>query len=928
MRRRPRRRVTRESGAGRASAYETEEIGGETNRATAFLTTACDNRARPRPATPLERTMADLPSGTVTFLFTDIEGSTALWEQDAAAMRLAVDRHLELLDAAIAAHDGYRFQVIGDAVQAAFAAAPDALAAAVEAQRAIADEPWALPTPIRVRMALHVGEATPDATGDYHQVPALNRLSRLLAVAHGGQIVLSDAARALIDDAPLPSVTLLDLGEYRLRDLLEPGRIWQALAPGLQSRFPPPRTLERLETNLPMQLTTLVGREVEVAHISALIEREGARLVTLTGPGGTGKTRLALAVAAEALDTFPDGVWFVDLSPLTDPALVLPGIASVLGVREAGGQGLLQAVKAFLESKRLLLVLDNFEQVLDAAPQLAELLTACPRLAMLVTSREPLQVRAEQQVPVAPLPLPPLERVLSLAELALVPAINLFVQRARAIVPDFALTEENAAAIVAICQRLDGLPLAIELAAARIRLLPPQALQERLERSLPVLTGGPRDAPARQRTLRDAIAWSHDLLEGDEPALFRRLAVFSGGWTLEAAEAVLGHDGVLDVFTGITALADKSLVRPLATTDPDPRFGMLETIREFGLEQLTAAGELDATRGRHAEYFAAFSEALSAELFRATKPELLDRLAAERDNIRAALTWLDQQGDEEAMIRLAAGMGWFWFVRGLGTEGISWLERARSPRSAVAASIRAAALNWASVLTLPRKDHAAATELAALSVRLLRENGHESASLAMALIGQGRSTGYSGDRTAGVALLEEALAVARMLNHPLFIGAALDSLAEFAFLEGDLDRATTLVTEALELQRRHQPLWGTSFSLSLLGEIALERSDLPAVSAYYSESMALAKALGDTTFLGAGLAAIGTIAVDQRQVEQAARLLGAAEAMYQVAGAWSFIAVRGQSRRAIDAAREALGEEAFAAAWALGRRLSREQATA
>ena len=677
-----------------------------------------------------------------------------------------------------------------------------------------------------------------------------------------------------------------------------------------------------------MQLTTLVGREAEIALISAMIERDGDRLVTLTGPGGSGKTRLALAVAAEALDTFPDGVWFVDLSPLTDPALVLPGIAGVLGVREAGGQPLLRTVEAFLATKRLLLVLDNFEQVLDAAPQLAELLSACPRLSMLVTSREPLQVRAEQQVPVAPLPLPPQERMLSLAELARVPTIDLFVQRARAIVPDFTLTEENAPAIVAICQRLDGLPLAIELAAARIRILPPQTLQERLERSLPLLTGGPRDAPARQRTLRDAIAWSHDLLEGDEPALFRRLAVFNGGWTLEAAEAVIGNDGVLDVFTGITALADKSLVRPLATTDPEPRFGMLETIREFGLEQLTAAGELDATRGRHAAYLVAFTEALSAQLFQATEPELLERLAAERDNIRAALTWLDQQGDEEGMIRLAAGMGWFWFVRGLGTEGISWLERARSPRSAVAAPIRAAALNWASVLTLPRKDHAAATELAALSVRLLRESGDESASLAMALIGQGRSTGYSGDRITGVALFEEALALARRLDHPLLIGAALDSLAEFAFLEGDLERATTLVTEALELQRRHQPLWGTSFSLALLGEIALARSDLPAAGAYYRESMALAQALGDTTFLGAGLAAIGTIAADLGEAERAARLLGAAEAMSQVAGAWSFIAARGQNRRAIDTARAALGEESFAAAWEHGRRLSREQATA
>jgi predicted ATPase/class 3 adenylate cyclase len=871
--------------------------------------------------------MPELPRGTVTFLFTDIEGSTALWEQDQAAMRPAVDRHIALLDAAIAAHGGHRFQIVGDAVQAAFATAPDALAAAVAAQQAIAAEPWALPAPIRVRMALHAGEATPDEAGDYHQVPALNRLSRLLAVAHGGQIVLSDAARALVGDAP-DAVTLRELGEYRLRDLLEPERIWQVHAPGLETSFPPPRTLEVHETNLPMQLTTLVGREAEIARLSALIEGEDARLVTLTGPGGTGKTRLALAVAAEALDAFPDGVWVVDLASLTDPSLVLSRIAGVLGVRETGGPALSQALAAFLATKRLLLVLDNFEQVLEAAPQLAELLAACPQLSLLVTSREPLQVRAEQQIPVAPLALPPAEVPLSLAELARVPAIDLFVQRAQAIVPSFALTAENAPVIAAICQRLDGLPLAIELAAARVRLLPPPALLERLERSLPVLTGGPRDAPARQRTLRDAIAWSHDLLEGDEPVLFRRLAVFRGGWTLEAAEAVAGDDGALDVLAGLTALADKSLVRSVAAAGPDPRFGMLETIREFGLEQLTAAGEDDATRRRHADHLVAFSEALSAQLFAATEPELLARLAAELDNARAALVWLDQQGDEATLIRLAAGLGWVWFVRGFGTEGIAWLERARAPRAAVAGPVRAAALNWASVLTLPRKDHAAAAELAALSVTLLRESGDASASLAMALLAHGRSTGYSGDRATGFALLEEALALARGLDHPLFIGAILDTIAEFAFLDGDLQRATTLATEALELQRRQQPLWGTSFSLALLGELALARADLPAAGAFYAESIALARALGDTTFLGAGLAAIGTIAADVGEAARAARLLGAAEAMYQVAGAWSFIAARGEHRQAVEATRAALGEEAFAAAWAEGRRLSREQATA
>jgi ATP/maltotriose-dependent transcriptional regulator MalT len=321
------------------------------------------------------------------------------------------------------------------------------------------------------------------------------------------------------------------------------------------------------------------------------------------------------------------------------------------------------------------------------------------------------------------------------------------------------------------------------------------------------------------------------------------------------------------------------------------------------------------------------SEALSADLFRATEPEQLERLAAELDNCRAALVWLDQQEDEATLLRLATGFGWFWFVRGFGTEAIAWLERARAPRSAVAAPVRAAALTWASLLTLPRKDHAAAADLAGLGVQLLREAGEPSATLAMALLSLGRATGYGGDRVEAVAVLEEALRLARALDHPLFIGATLDTLAEFAFLDGELERATTLVTEALDGQRRHQPLWGTSFSLALLGELAFARADLPAAAASFAESIALARTLGDTTFLGAGLAAIGTIAADRGEAQQAARLLGAAEAISQVAGAWSFIAARGHERLALETARAALGEDVFAAAWAQGRRLSREQAT-
>jgi predicted ATPase/class 3 adenylate cyclase len=873
-------------------------------------------------------TVRDLPRGTVTFLFTDIEDSTALWEHDETAARAVIARHLALLDDAIAAHGGHRYHQTGDATQSAFATAPAALAAAIAAQQALRAEPWGVPpqVPVRVRMALHTGEAAPDAAGAYHEVPALNRLSRLLRAAYGGQILLSRTTRHLIGGELAPGVALRDLGEYRLRDLLESEQIWQVLAPGLVTSFPPPRTLEQHATNLPTQLTPLVGRGEEVAHLAALLEQESVRLVTLTGPGGTGKTRLALAVAADSLDAFPEGVWFVDLAPLADAALVMPAIAAVLGVREVSGQSLPNAVAAFLEPKRALLVLDNCEQVLDAAPQIADVLQACPRLAILATSREPLQIRAERQIPVAPLALPESDPLPPLDELARVPAVELFVQRVRANQPQFALSADNAAAIAAITRRLDGLPLAIELAAARARILPPAALLERLDPSLPLLTSGARDAPQRQRTLRDAIAWSHALLEDDEPALFRRLAVFVGGWTLDAAAAVASPDDAIDVVAGLTALVDKSLVRPGADVD-DSRFGMLETIREFGLEQLRAAGEEEATRARHAEYMVRLAAETGAELFRTTRPELLQRLAAEQGNARAALAWLDRQGETEQLLRLAVGLGWFWFIRGFGSEGRFWLERARTEDPAVAAPVRAWALIWANLLGIPNKDWAAAAELARLSLDIWRSLGEASEGMVMALIGLGRAEAFQGDLAKGTALLEEALVAARTLDNPIMIGAVLDVLAEMALLRGEAAAAAAFVDEAIALQRTIGRPWGVSFSLALLGEIALDRADLPAAVGYYCESMAIARDLGDTTFLGAGLAAIGIMAAERGNAEQAARLLGAAEVLRETSGAWALIAARRPDRHAPDQVRAALGEE-FAAAWAAGRALPRDQAIA
>ena len=862
----------------------------------------------------------DLPRGTVTFLFTDIESSTALWEEDAASMRSAVERHLALVDTAITAHGGYRYEQVGDAIQAAFATAGDGLGAAIEAQRALTAEPWQLTNPIRVRMALHTGEAAPDSGGQYHQIPALNRLSRVLAITHGGQILLTHDTRQLAGDSLPDNVVLQDLGEHRLRDLLQPERIYQAIAPGLPASFPPLPSLERHHTNLPVLLTSLVGRAADVARVVSLFE-DNCRLVTLLGPGGTGKTRLALAAGAELLETFADGVWFVDLAPIADPSLVLPAIATTLGVRETEAGNREAALTAFLRPKHTLLLLDNFEQVVAAAPHVATLLSACPRLAVLVTSREPLLLQVEQQVPVAPLALPESQGLPSLAELARVPAVELFVQRAQAIVPDFALTAENAGAVAEICRRLDGLPLAIELAAARIRLLPPPALLARLDQRLPLLTRGVRDAPARQRTLRDTIAWSHDLLTPEERVLFRRLSVFAGGWTLEAAEAIAGPEGELDVLEALTALVDKSLVRQSGDVAGEPRFGLFETIREFGLEQLAAAGEVDAVRRRHADYLLGMTEAISSGLWRVTEPALLRRLAAEHYNARGALEWFEKQGELDSCLRLAVGMGWFWFIRGLATEGRSWLERAVAPGAAVTPAVRAWALMWAAPLALMQQDVAAAVNLAEASVALWRDHDPTSGGLAAALVALGQAVGQSGDQERARSLLEEGLALARSLSHTFLVVFTLENLAGLALLRGDPAAATALVGEALPLQRTIGHTWGAPYSLSVQAEISRREGNLEAALSHYREAMAIAEERGDRVFIGGLLTAIGSIGAFCGEAERSVRLLGAAEKLRETVGSWSHLSGRAGDLDARKAARDALGEERFAAAWLAGRAL-------
>ena len=540
--------------------------------------------------------MRDLPTGTVTLLFTDIEGSTLLLQQLGNRYAGVLTECRELLRDAFSRHHGYEVNSQGDSFFVAFARATDAVSAAVAAQRAITTYPWLEGVAVRVRMGLHTGE--PSLVTEGYVGLDVHHAARIMSAAHGGQVLLSQTIRDLVEHDLPDGVSLRNLGEHRLKDLQRSSHLYQLIIVGLPADFPPLKTLDSQPNNLPVQLTPLIGRAQEIAAVQNLLRREDVRLVTLTGPGGTGKTRLGLQVAAELSDLFPDGVYFVNLAPISDPELVVPDIAQTLEIKEIADQSLLNLLKASLRWKQVLLLLDNFEQVVGASVYVSGLLAACPILKVIVTSRAALHVRGEQEFTVPPLAVPNPAHLPDMVALAQYEAVALFLARAQAVKPDFLMTKASALSIVEICARLDGLPLAIELEAARIKLLPPQALLERLGQRLAVLTSGVRDAPARQQTLRNTIAWSYGLLTQEEQRLFRQLSVFVGGSTLEAVEAIctaLG-DVSANVLDRVASLLDKSLLQRTRQEGDEPRLRLLETIREFGLETLAERKELEQTR--------------------------------------------------------------------------------------------------------------------------------------------------------------------------------------------------------------------------------------------------------------------------------------------------------------------------------------------
>jgi predicted ATPase/DNA-binding XRE family transcriptional regulator len=747
---------------------------------------------------------------------------------------------------------------------------------------------------------------------------------------------ISDLERGVHRAPRLESVRMLaealGLGDDDRADLLAAARPEAEIPGATGQRRAAPRAM------LPLPPTRLIGRESEVAALSDLLARDDVRLVTLTGPGGTGKTHLALAVAAYVSDRYRDGVHFIDLSALTEWRLVLPAIAATLGVRDAADVPLRDTIGGYLRERHLLLVLDNWEQVLGAAPDVAALLAACPRVGILATSREPLHIRAEREFAVAPLPLPDLGGSPSLDDLGQCAAVALFVERAQAARADFALTADNAAAVASICQRLDGLPLAIELAAARTKVLPPPALLARLEQRLPLLTGGGRDLPARQRTMQDAIAWSYDLLTPEERALFRRLAVFAGSFTLDAAVAVALEDRNSDVFNGVVSLVDQSLLRQAAGSDVEPRYLMLETVREFGLEQLILTGDLDDTRERHAAHFLRLSDSMGL-VFWSLSPDNLIRLAPERENVRLALAWFDERGETEALLRLCSLAYGIWTAPGLYREGVMWVERALRRSSPDLSTRRADALAAGGMMAAFQGDFARAAEFADEELALARELGDP------LLVGRALAVGgYVSYRRGHFGRAEELVGDAcRRLSEILdsvpnaipIHAVTLLVLGDIALAQEQFELAATRYAMRLNAAQQHdeagehrQTAWGPIDAQAGLAGASYCIGENSRAATLYVDSLDRAWNLGITMLVASSLLGMAGVAAASGWPEEGARLLGAAEGSAASLGAPLFPRDQPIRQRGLDALMTSLGEEPLALALETGRALRLEQAIA
>ena len=940
--------------------------------------------------------MAASTARTATFLFTDIEGSTRLWEEEREAMAVALAAHDALLRTAVEHAGGRIVKTTGDGMLAAFDQAEAALTAAIEAQHVLDGYAWPSTGPLRVRMAIHSGSAQ-SRDGDFFG-PALNRAARLLAIGHGGQVLVSGTTAALVADDLPPASELIDLGEHRLRDLDRPEHVYQLVAPGLRREFPPLRSLSRPLTNLPLQATSFVGRERELAEVGRLLA--AVRLVTLVGVGGTGKTRLMLQAAADDIERHRDGAWLVELAPVSDPGLVVQAVLTALAVQQQPAQPPIDALVDYLRAKDMLLLLDNCEHLIGAAAEVAHrLLDSCPALFVLASSREALGVDGEAvfAVPSLALPAPAAEHDAhaavddeQLAQVARTEAVRLFVERATATLPTFALDRSNVRAVVEICRRLDGIPLALELAAARVNVLSADEIAQGLGDRFRLLTGGRRTAAPRQRTLQAAIDWSWDLLDDADRGLLRRLSVFTAGWTLDAATAVAfegaadqggarggGGEGAarFETLDGLGRLVDRSLV--VVDHAGSTRYRMLETIRQYAADQLAASGETVALRDRHLALFRQLALDAEEGLEGPEMPASLARLDADIDNLRATLEWAFET-NPRAALEMCKAMGRYWRSRAMGSEGLDRTLQAVDRVQALPEAESAAARQARSVLVARTLAGAAmlavssgrgdAASLADTAVTLARETGDSVAitdaigSLMMArvLMTTGREAEWRttadealrlatdlGDwtRLSGIQVslamieapldpataehwLEQASEAAHRSDNPQAIGSVLQARGRVASRTGRLLEAQRWFRQS---QAQFEAIGDRRFALSAQSELAHALRRMEAIDeaeAEYRQTIRGWQQSGNRGAVANQLESFGFLAVAREHGVRAARLLGAAEALREVAEAPMTTLERDQYDAEVQQVRDLLEAGAFSDAWAEGRRMTTDEAVA
>jgi predicted ATPase/class 3 adenylate cyclase len=909
--------------------------------------------------------MSSLPSGTVTFLFTDIEGSTRLARKHPELWEKSQDRHHAILKSAMEVHKGYVFKIIGDAFCVAFHTAWDGLNAAADAQRKLQHEDWG-ETPIKVRMGLHTGSA--DLIGsDYRGYLTLAKVQRVMSAAYGGQVLLSNTSAELLHHELPGGITLRDMKEHRLKGFPEPERLWQIIAPGLQLGFPPLQSLTEIPNNLPIQPTPFIGRTAQIVAVKELLQREDVHLVTLLGPGGTGKTRLSLRVAQEMLDHFTHGALFVPLADDTDSNQFILRVAHQLEIRE-GGRPLLENIKDYLRDKKLLLLLDNFEQLVSAAPVVAELLAAAPQLKIITSSRIALHLHGEREYPVPPLDVP--QRELTLEALAEYESVRLFVERARAAQPNFSLTKDNASFVTEICLRLDGLPLAIELAAARVKLLSPQAILARLDEQLKLLTGGGRDLPSRHQSLRNTLEWSYTLLNEDEKQLYACLSVFVGGFTFEAAETVCNAENKFEILEGLTALVDNSLLRQEGTPDGELRFSMLEIIRAYAVERLAESGETPALQANHAQYFGnIILNQAGLEVYSSKSQQWLTWFERELDNIRATLHWsLATPQGIQIGVGLIFMLFWFWYRRGYFTEGQQWAEKFLAvPAVQNSPPMRALALASSGMMALWQGQQETALgklqETLAIQQQLEDDRMVAASQMAngIAFINMGRDGDaqpllqqagqffkqagidyfhgltlvHLGNAELGLghmeqarAYHEEALGKARDIHENWLIAFALNNLGEVARTQGQFDIARKYYEECETLLPDSGDKGDRARFVHSLGYIAQHEGNYERAESQFTSSLTMFRRLGNRRGMAECMAGLAGLKARQGKAEWGAVMLSAAESVLKITGGAWWPADRVEVEANQEFIRSALGAAELRAAQKRGRAMTLEQALA